>query len=396
MSRRLSAAVALLLLLLAPVHAGSPPAADLRLQALEYAYNLDHDRAMDLLRRAIAAAPNDPAPQRTMAAVLWLNMLFQRGAVTVDHYLGSFTKARVDLKKPPPELDAAFKKHVAEAIRLAEARVKAAPGDPQAHYDLGAAQGLEASYIATVEGRLLAGFKAARRSFNAHERVLELDPGRHDAALVVGTYRYIVSTLSLPMRMMAYVAGFGGGKDRGIEMLQRAAASGGEAKTDALFALALIYNREKRYAEALNVLDQLRVLYPRNRLVLLEWGATAHRGGRHADADAKLTEGLGMLARDTRPRIPGEEALWRLKRGAARAALGRAGAIEDLRAATASGAQAWVAGRARVEIARLALERGDRGAAATEATRAITLCENGNDQPCVRDARQLLKDADGQ
>jgi hypothetical protein len=145
----------------------------------------------------------------------------------------------------------------------------------------------------------------------------------------------------------------------------------------------------------LNVLDQLRVLYPRNRLVLLEWGATALRGGRHADADARLTEGLTMLARDTRPRIPGEEALWRLKRGAARAALGRGDAIEDLRAATAPDAPHWVAGRARVEIARLALKRGDRTAASDEATQAVSLCENGNDQSCVQDARRVLRSADG-
>ena len=394
MSRR-SLAILAVILLLAPARPGAQSAAELRLRALDLAYNLDHDEAIGLLRKAIALAPGDPAPHRTMAAVLWLNMLFRRGAVTVDHYLGSFTKARVDLKKPPPDLDAEFKQHVRVAIQLAEARVRTSPGDAQAHYDLGAALGLEASYIATVEGRMMAGFKAARRCFNAHERVLDLSPARHDAGLAVGTYRYIVSTLSLPMRMMAYVAGFGGGKDTGIDMLKRAATGGGEAKTDALFALALVYNREKRYAEALNVLDQLRVLYPRNRLVLLEWGATAVRGGRHAEADARLTEGLAMLSRDRRPRIPGEEALWRLKRGTARGALGRAEALDDLRAATAADAQAWVAGRARVEIARLALQRGDRTAATTEATRALSLCENGNDQPCVQDARRVLRDADG-
>ena len=102
-----------------------------------------------------------------------------------------------------------------------------------------------------------------------------------------------------------------------------------------------------------------------------------------------------MLSRDKRPRIPGEDALWRLKRGTARASLGRADALDDLRAATAADAQAWVAGRARVEIARLALKRGDRTAATTEATQAVTLCENGNDQPCVQAAKQVLRDADG-
>ena len=370
-------------------------ASELRARALELAYNLDHEPAIDLLKQAVAAAPDDPAPHRTLASVLWLNMLFRRGAVTVDHYLGSFSRARVDLKKPPPDLDAEFRKHARRAVELARARVQRAPKDAQARYDLGAALGLEASYIATVEGRLLAGFKAARRCFDEHERVLELDPSRDDAALVVGMYRYVVSTLSLPMRVMAYVAGFGGGKEQGIKLLRRAAAGGGEARTDALFALILVYNRERRHEEALKVLQELRSLYPRNRLVILEAGATALRGGRAAEADRLLSEGLEMLARDTRPRIPGEVALWRYKRGAARAALGRADAGEDLRAATSAEAQAWVAGRARLELARLALKQGDRATAAAHARQSESLCQNGNDPQCVEEARKVSRSAHG-
>jgi tetratricopeptide (TPR) repeat protein len=195
--------------------------------------------------------------------------------------------------------------------------------------------------------------------------------------------------------LMAYVAGFGGGKAEGIDLLKRAAAGGGEARTDALFALVLVYNREKRFDDALDVLRQLRALYPRNRLVLLEAGATALRGGRAAEADRLLSEGLGMLAGERRQRIPGEEALWRYKRGAARAALGRADAAADLQAATASDAMNWVAGRARVELGRLALRRADRGAAANEARQAEALCQNGNDPQCVEEARALARSARG-
>jgi tetratricopeptide (TPR) repeat protein len=372
-----------------------PSASELRLQALDLAYNLDYERATELLKKAVAADPADPAPHRTLASVLWQQILFQRGAVTVDHYLGSLSRARVDLRKPPPELDAAFRKHIARAIELAQARVNTAPNDAQARYDLGTALGLEASYMATVDGKMLAGFKAARRCFDEHERVLELDGRRNDAALSVGMYRYIISTLSLPMRMMAYVAGFGGGKELGVKLVQQAAAGSGEARIDALFALVLIHNREGRFGEALDVLRQLRTLYPRNRLVLLEAGATALRGGRAAEADALLTEGLGLLARETRQRFPGEEQLWRYKRGGARAALGRADAVEDLRFAAGPDALTWVAGRARVELSKLAITRGDRAAAASEAAQAETLCLNGNDAPCVEQAKALQRRARG-
>ena len=394
---------------------------ELRQRALELAYNLDHDQALELLRRAVALSPDDPAPHRSLASVLWLNLLFRRGAVTVDHYLGSFSRSSVDLAKPPPDIDREFRFHIERAISLAERRVASNPGSAQAHYDLGAAVGLQASYVATVEGRMLAGFRAAQRCYDEHEKVLALDPSRKDAGLIVGTYRYIVSTLALPMRMMAYVAGFGGGRERGIQILEETAEFntqkvggpdtkataevhdtkataevGNDSRTDALFALVLVYNRERRFDDALRVLQELRRLYPRNRLLLLEAGATALRGGRAQQADDLLTEGLAMLAKDQRARIPGEEALWRYKRGAARAALGRAeAAFADLQSASSADAQAWVHGRARVELGRLALKRGDRGAAVVEARQAETLCERGNDPVCIQDARALLRSSNG-
>jgi tetratricopeptide (TPR) repeat protein len=375
----------------------------------------------------VALDPDDPAPHRSLASVLWLNILFRRGAVTVDHYLGAFSRSSVDLAKPPAEIDVEFRQHVERAIALAEKRASTRPRDPQAHYDLGAALGLRASYVATVEGRMLAGFRAASRSFDEHEKVLALEPARADAGLIVGTYRYVVSTLSLPMRMMAYVAGFGGGRDRGIQMLERAAAAdgkqgdtqaragrhetgaraehhdtearaevGNDARTEAMFALVLVYNRERRYGDAVRVLHELRRLYPRNRLLLLEAGATELRGGRAQQADDLLSEGLSMLARETRPRIPGEESLWRYKRGTARAALGRVDlALADLRGATAADAQPWVSGRARVELGRLALKRGDRAQAAADARQAEASCGRGNDPVCVNDARTLLRNTNG-
>lgn len=380
----------------APAGSAATPAftIEVRERALDFARNLDHDEAVRLLTRAVAEYPDDPAVHRTLASVLWLNILFNRGAVTVDHYLGSFTRASVDLPKPNPETDRLFRLHVERAIALSEKNVAARPRDPQAHYDLGAAIGLQASYIATVEGRLLAGFKAARRCFDEHERVLALDSSRRDAKLTVGTYRYVVSTLSLPMRVVAYVAGFGGGRDRAIEALESAAGTNSDARTEAMFALVLVYNRERRYEDALRVLNGLRQISPKNRLVLLETGATALRGGKFQQANDVLTEGMAMLAKDTRPRMPGEEGLWRYKRGTALANLGQTEAARaDLRIATGADSQPWVQGRARVELGRLSLKAGDHRTALDEAQQATALCGGGRDVACADDARELSRKA---
>jgi tetratricopeptide (TPR) repeat protein len=373
---------------LAPA-ASAQSSRELRERAADLLYNLDHDEALRLLRQAVAVDPNDSANHRALASSIWLHILFKRGAVTVDHYLGSFTKTNVEMKNPPPELDAEFKREIAKAIEIAEKRVAAAPRDAQAKFDLGTAVGLQASYIASVEGKLMAGFRAARRSYNAQEEALALDPRRREAGLIVGTYRYLVSTLSLPMRWMAYVAGFGGDKDRGLKMIEETVAAGGENRTDAEFALVLLYNREKRYDDAMRVLGNLRRRYPRNRLVVLEAGATATRGNRPAEAETLLTEGLAMLARDNRAKIPGEEALWHYKRGAARVMLRRADeAMADLRQALGPGAAAWVQGRAHLEMARLAQQRGDRAAAKQSAAQAIAACGT-SDPICVEDAKKI-------
>jgi tetratricopeptide (TPR) repeat protein len=384
---------AVLLTLTLPLRSVAAPGQtprELRERAADLTYNLDHDEAMALLRQAVAADPNDAANHRALASTIWLNILFQRGAVTVDHYLGSFTNAKVDLKNPPPELDAEFKREVARAIELSEKRVAAAPRDAQAHFDLGTAVGLQASYIASVEGRLKAGFDAAQRSYDAEELALKIDPNRKEAGLIVGTYRYLVSTLPWAWRMVAYMVGFGGGKELGLSLIEQTAAAGKENRTDAEFALVLLYNREQRYGDALRVLDTLRKRYPRNRLVLLEAGATATRGNRPADAEALLTEGMAMLASDKRRKIPGEDQLWHYKRGAARVMLRRANdALEDLRAALAPGAAGWVAGRAHLEMARLARQQGDRAGARRAADEAVAVCQKGNDPICVEEAKKI-------
>ncbi len=222
--------------------------------------------------------------------------------------------------------------------------------------------------------------------------MLALDARRKDAGLIVGTYRYVVATLALPLRWIAYMAGFGGGKEKGLQLIEGAATYPGDNQADARFALILIYNREKRYDEALKQLALLRDRYPRNRLVWLEIGATNLRAGRAADADRALEEGMARFASDTRPRMFGEDALWHYKRGAARAAVGRvADAREDLTRAIALDGRGWVHGRAHLELGKLALKSGDRAGARRELEAAVTLCDGDNDTISADEARGLLK-----
>ena len=256
----------------------NPRSVELRQAGFIHAYNLDHDKAVAAFKAAIEADPADPGAYSAMAAIAWLNLLYQRGSVSVDDYLGSMTQPNIKLKSPPADLAAQFHTNVEQALKLAEQRLRARPGDPEAHYEVGAAVGQMAAYMATVDGKVFGGFTAARRAFDEHERVLALDPSRKDAGLIIGTYRYIVANLNMVMRWMAYVAGFGGGRERAIEALESCGAYPSDVQAQAKLALVLIYNRERRYDAALRILHGLREQYPLNRLFWLEIGATRAAG----------------------------------------------------------------------------------------------------------------------
>ena len=372
---------------------GNPESAALRAKAADHTYNLEHDAALTVFRQAVAADPQDPAAYRGLASSLWLSITFRRGNMTVDDYLGRPNKPNTNaLPPPPPETVAGFREAIDKATALARQRIANNPKDADAHYQLGAAIGLRASYSATVEGSVMSAFRAAREAYDEEEKALALQPTRKDAGLIVGTYRYIVATLALPLRMVAYVAGFGGGKDKGIKQIEDAAAYGGDNQTEARFALILLYNREKRYDEALKELTTLRERYPRNRLAWLESGSTALRAGRAADAERYLSEGLTRFADDRRPRMFGEDALLRYKRGAAFAALGRSAEAEaDLRKSLTLEGRKWVHARCHLELGKLALKTGNKAAAGPDLRAAIQLADSDNDPLTSDEAKRLLK-----
>lgn len=360
-------------------------------RVFDLAYNLDYPEALAEAKTLVNERPDDPTSYRALATVVWLEMVFRRGAATIDHYLGNVTETQFNVPKPPADLEAEFQRAIDKAIALSDRNLDAHPKDPQALFDSGSAWALRGAYAAAVQGSITNAFKAARHAYNAHEKILDLAPDRVEANLVVGSYRYAVSTFGFATRMFAYVAGFGGGREKGISMIELASKKG-ISQSDAEFALAVIYSREGRHADAVNELRVLERRYPRNRLLVLEEGAALIRAG-HADAaNTVLTNGLAALEHDPRPRFPGERALWLYKRGLARLNWNhRADAAGDLAAALAAKPVSWVEGRIHVELGKLDDLAGQRSKALAEYTQAASICGRSNDPVCVAEAARLRK-----
>ena len=176
----------------------------LRLKAFDLAYNLDHDAAVALLKRAVELAPEDPAAHRSLASVLWLNMLFKRGSVTVDT---SDRSPRRRSRCSPPELDGVDRTSQQRSPGR-EARQRGAEGS--------AGPLIWAppwSSRPTSQRSKAAAWDSPRSCLRRAREGLALGPSV-DAGLIVGTY-YVISSLAAG-RMMAYVApsaGKGGDPD---------------------------------------------------------------------------------------------------------------------------------------------------------------------------------------
>ena len=363
-------------------------------RAFQAAYNLDHAEAIALLDKAVAADPNDPDAHRAAAVIAWLRIGFLRGSITVDDYLGSVSKPNINMLPPPPDEAQRFQRHIARALQLVGGRPAAASTRSRSPLPDGLRRRARRRRTARPsKARLLASFRAARRAYDAHERVLELDPSRKDAGLIVGTYRYVVSALSLPIRVMAYVAGFGGGKERGSEddrggrRLPQPDADRREVR-----AAAALQPRSAIRRRQLRVAEDLQKQYPAQPAVVV-------RGRRHADsrasgmseADRVLSEGIRRRDADRRDRMFGEDALWHYKRGLARARLGRLdGARQDLGHPIAREARDWVRGPAHAEFGQIAARPGDREQARRHYRLAIELSDRGNDPAGRSEAEPLL------
>ncbi len=385
-------AVFTVILTFVPAVVARPATADALATAYDLAYNLDHDPAIEILQQAVRERPNDPAPYRGIASLTWLRMLFLSGAVAIDAQLTATVRSSVQVIERHEDLEATFDSNIKRAIELSEARVEENEDDPHAQYQLGASLGLLASYRASVAGEGLGALRDAKRPYQAHEKVLELDPARKDAGFTLGIYRYLVSLLPRAVRMMAYLAGFDGGREEAIELITQAAAYPGESQAEAQFALVLIYNREREFDDAQRVLSELKRQFPRNRLLWLESAATWLRDDHAEQANRELSRGLVMLAQDNRTRMHSEDALWMLKRGSARVALGRLDeARPDLDVALGAESKPWLQGRAHVEFGKIADLAGDHRQARQEYDRGRKLCRKSRDRRCERAAETLKK-----
>jgi tetratricopeptide (TPR) repeat protein len=266
----------------------------------DHFYNLEYDQAIGVFRRAIAANPNSPDLHNYLAESIQFREMFRIGALESEMVSGNNAFLRRPKMNPTAEVEKAFLGEVNAAMSLANAQLQKSPNDARAMYALGIAYGLRCNWFWLVRKAWRDSLRDATSARRLHNRVSELEPGNVDARLVQGLHDYLVGSLPFHYRMLGFLVGIHGDKDRGIRTLQDVARNGKLNKVDAEIFLGALYRRENQPASAVPVVRDLIRRYPRNFLLRLELSQMLSMAG-DGKAALDVVEEISQLKRRHAP-----------------------------------------------------------------------------------------------
>jgi tetratricopeptide (TPR) repeat protein len=231
-------------------------------------YNLDFSTAQHGYETLTQDYPENPDYWNALASSVWLKIIYDQQKLNIESFSGPASFGTRDSKDAVnPDEEKRLRDTVAMAMAKAGTILKKNPNDVHALYALGISNATLASFESTIKRSYFAAHGKAKTARDLHQRVLNLDPTFDDARMSIGTYDYVIGVLPGFLRFL--LAPFGirsEGKEAGIRQLETAAAKGKMNSTDARMVLTVVYNREKKYDEALRLINELHAKYPRNFL----------------------------------------------------------------------------------------------------------------------------------
>jgi tetratricopeptide (TPR) repeat protein len=183
-------------------------------------------------------------------------------------------------------------------VRLSEARLAGNPKDAAAMYAQGISYGLRSDYYWVVKKAWRDSLRDATVARRLHNRVSELEPGNVDARLVQGLHDYIVGSLPLTFRMLGFLVGIRGDKEKGLRMVQDVMLHGTDNRIDSQIMLCALYRRENQPRKAIPLVQDLIQRYPRNYLLRLELAQMYSMAGEGAAGLGAIEEVAALKARN--------------------------------------------------------------------------------------------------
>lgn len=229
-------------------------------------YNLDFAGAQKDFAAWETLHPDDPMGPVSEAAGFLFAEFNRLGVLEAQFYEND--DAFFDRPKltPDPAMKVRFQDAIARAEKLASARLARDAQDRNALFAQTLAAGLQADYAALIEKRNLSSLHFTKEASASAQKLLAVCPNCYDALLATGFSKYIIGSMSAPVRWILRMGGLPADKKGGIADLEKTAERGHYLAPFARILLAIAYVREKDKRRALEMLENLRRDFPGNTL----------------------------------------------------------------------------------------------------------------------------------
>jgi hypothetical protein len=229
-------------------------------------YNLDFAGAQKDFSDWQMLHPSDPVGPVSEAAGCLFSEFNRLGVLEAQFYADDTTFFSRPKLTPDPAVREHFLQAIARAETLAHDRLAKDPKDRDALFALTLAYGLQADYAALIDKRNLTSLHFTRKASESAQQLLAVCHDCYDALVATGFSKYIIGSMSAPVRWVLRMGGLPADKKRGIADLQITADHGHYLAPFARILLAIAYVREKNKPRAVQLLSGLRRDYPGNDL----------------------------------------------------------------------------------------------------------------------------------
>jgi hypothetical protein len=229
-------------------------------------YNLDFAGAQKDFTAWEQQHPDDPVGPVSEAAGYLFSEFNRLGVLEGEFYDNDSSFAARSKLSPDPAVHSRFQDAIDRSDQLAHARLNKNEKDQDALFALTLGSGLQADYAALIEKKNLASLHYTKEASTWAQQLLAVCSNCDDARVATGFSKYIIGSMSAPVRWLMKMGGLPADKQGGISDLQMTAQHGRYLAPFARILLAIAYVRDKNRQRALDVLSALRKEFPGNTL----------------------------------------------------------------------------------------------------------------------------------
>jgi hypothetical protein len=267
--RARTAALLIVLIVLCTTVTADSSAASLD-RGFQLLYNLDFGRAQEQFASYQQQHANDPMGPVAEAAGLLFSELNRVGVLGTRFFDRDSSFRSRPLPIADPVLRDRFNSALQRAEALARPHLASDPNDRGALLAMTLVNGLRADYTSLFENRYRVALHYTRDATNYARQLLAICGDCYDAYIATGISRYLIGSMSPPLRWILRMGGFSGDKEQGMVELRLVSERGHYLAPYARILLAIAEIREKNFTGARQLLSQLRDEFPENPLFTQE------------------------------------------------------------------------------------------------------------------------------